>query len=163
MENERKTYKTKFGELTLRKGPEDDFAWMGTLELADGIFEGQIPICIFTKTDSMPEGTIGFVESIISDMIHLLDDAILFAKTILTDQKEQYRIKENEYALLDLGSNDFPLESPELVFWEDSSEWMIRFAGGGFEICDPFGLCVVYDLTQPVRIENLEDSDFIEE
>lgn len=163
MENERKTYKAKFGELMLRKGPEDDFAWMGTLELTDGIFAGQIPVCIFTKTESMPEAIMGFVESLIADVIHLLDDAILFAKSILTEQKEQYKIKENEYALLDLGSNDFPLDSPELVFWEASSEWMIRFAEGGFEICDPFGISVVYNLTQPVRIENLEDSDFIEE
>ena len=39
-----------------------------------------------------------------------------------------------------------------------SDEWVIVFAEGKFEICDPYGIAVTYRVTDPVSVENMQDS-----
>ena len=87
---------------------------------------------------------------------------ILFIKKTLADNKEKYNIKENEYAYLTFEIENFPIDLPELIFTENSNEWMVRFAEGKFEICDPYGILIVYNLEEPIRVDNLENSEEID-
>ena len=153
------TYNSKFGTLNISQGPEDDFLWTGYIDVSNNIFSGKIPIYIFTKKREIKEDTINFTETIVSNINLYLEKSILFIKQTLTAHKEEYKIREEEYDFLSLDIDCFPVDFPELTFWEDSDEWMIRFAEGSFYICDPLGISVTYNLTNPISVDNLEDSE----
>ncbi len=155
------TYKTNFGQLTVGHGPENNFLWTCDIDISNEIFGEKIPIFIFTKEQRIPENLIDFIETIVSDIDQYLEKSILFIKQTLTEQKEIYKITEDEFNYLKLDINNFPIDLPELTFWEDTTDWMIRFAEGKFSICDPLGISVNYNRTNPISVENLENSEFI--
>jgi hypothetical protein len=101
------------------------------------------------------------VESIVVNINQYLESSILFIKQTLTEQPKKYRITGQEYHFLKLEVEYFPIDEPQLTFWEGSTEWQIRFAEGKFDICDPFGIAVTYNFTNPISVENLEDSETI--
>lgn len=156
------TYHSQFGEFSLGEGPENDFVWTGSIDAIGGLFSGNIPICIFTKKSLIPPVTIELMELIASDINQYLEKSVVFIKQTLTAQRDRYKIKEREYDLLSLDIKHFPVDRPELIFWQDSNEWMMRFAEGKFEICDPLGISVTYKLKDPISVDNLEDSEYID-
>lgn len=162
MNLEEKKIKSKFGELKMGKGPHDDFHWFCEVEIKDCIFPEKIPISIFTKKPEISKGMIEFVEEVVLNINSYLELAILFVKKVLTNEKEEYKIKENEYIFLDLDFRNFPIDLPELNFTKGADEWMIRFAEGKFDICYPYGIGVNFKNDKPFSVENLEDSEFIE-
>jgi hypothetical protein len=157
------TYNSTFGLLTIGKGPENDFVWTGNTDGSTTIFSELIPVYIFTKDRRIPSNTINLAETIILNLDLYIEKSLLFIKKTLNEQREKYKIREDEYPLLALDINDFPVDIPELIFWEGSNEWMIRFAGGKFYICDPFGISVTFNLTNPISVDNIEDSEYIGE
>lgn len=156
------TYHSKFGPLHVGQGPENTFVWTGTIDISNDIFTGQIPIYIFTTEHRITDRAVRLAEQIVLDIDHYLKKSILFIKQTLTEQPQEYNIREDEYDYLSLDINDFPIDVPELTFWEDSIEWVMRFAEGRFYICDPLGISVTYRLTNPISVDNLEDSDFLD-
>ena len=154
-------YKTKFGQLCLGHGPENDFVWSGKIGVASNLFLDEIPLYIFTKNPTIANDTAEFVEKIISDRNKYLETAVLFMKQTLIREREKYNIKENEYLLI-LDKNYCPVDQPEFIFYENSSEWSIRFAEGIFSICDPFGIAVTFKFKTPLSVDNLEDSEYID-
>lgn len=155
-------YKSQFGELLLGQGPEDNFVWTGHIDISNHIFSGQIPIYILTKERVIPNDTIKLTETIVLNIHLYLEKSISFIKQTFTAQPDLYKIRKAEYDLLNLDTASFPLNFPELTFWEGSNEWMMRFAEGDFYICDPFGISVTYSWTDPIRVDNLEDSEYID-
>nr|WP_199002139.1 hypothetical protein [Flavobacterium sp. ASV13] len=159
MNESNNVYETKFGQLILGDGPENDFYWTGYI--SNTFFSSKIPVYVFTKNSNISSQTIDFMQTIVSDIDRYLETAILFIKQTLSEQKEKYNIRENEYEFLNLEVKLFPVDLPELTFWEDSIEWMIRFAEGNFYICDPLGIGVTFKFDQPISVDNLEDSELI--
>ncbi|MEC5143626.1 hypothetical protein [Chitinophaga sp. 212800010-3] len=88
-----------------------------------------------------------------------LEKTILFIRDTLAAQPAKYKIKDTEYAYLKSDVADFPLSSPEFTFYSYSDEWVIVFAEGKFKICDPYGIAVTYRVTEPVSVENMQDSE----
>lgn len=156
------TYNSNFGQLSIEKGPENNFVWTGSIGISNNIYSGQVPIYIFTNERKIPNNLIDFVEMIVLSIDQYLEKSFLFIKQTLTEQPQKYKIRENEYDYLSLDINSFPIDVPELTFWEDSSEWMVRFAEGKFHICDPLGISVTFNLTNPLTVDNLEDSEYID-
>ncbi|AXB57510.1 hypothetical protein [Flavobacterium fluviale] len=146
-------YETKFGQLILSHGPENDFVWSGQIN--------EFPIYIFTKDRNLSNNTIEFVETIVSDIEGYIETSILFMKQTIIREREKYNIKENEYLII-LDKNYCPVDQPEFIFYENSSEWSIRFAEGIFSICDPFGIAVTFKFKTPLGVDNLEDSEYID-
>lgn len=155
-------YETKFGQLVLRDGPENNFYWTGYSNSHNAIFADKIPVYIFTKDKNISNQTIDFVQTIVSDINAYLATAILFIKQTLSEEKEKYNIREDEFDFLSSDPDCLPVDLPELTFWEDSNEWMIRFAEGKFRICDPLGIEVTFSFNKPISVDNLEDIEFIE-
>lgn len=156
------TYKSKFGLLTIEQGPEDNFVWTVNVHVSNNLYTGKIPIYILTNERIIPNSVIELAETIVLNIEVYLEKSILFIKKTLTEQQEKYKIREDEYDFLSLNVEDFPVDFPELTFWEDSMEWVIRFAEGRFHICDPLGISVTYNLTNPIDVDNLEDSEYID-
>lgn len=162
MSLENKIYAAKFGQLSLKQGPEGNFIWAGSISVTSNIFSGEIPVFIITKDQQIPPCLIEFVETIVSNAPEYLEISMLYIKQRLTEEKEKYKVKAHECCLLSRTIYRFPLDHPEFTFWEDSKQWMVRFAEGEFEICNPFGISVTYDTTIPKEVENLEDSEEID-
>ena len=36
------------------------------------------------------------------------------------------------------------------------TQWLLRFAEGALDICEPFGIGVIFEGERPLRMENLE-------
>ncbi len=153
-------YEAKFGQLTLRNGPENDFIWCCEIVVENDNFLDEIPVYVFTKNQKIANDTAKFVEEIISESNQHLETAVLFMKQILIEQAKIYNIKENEYLHL-LDKKYCPVVYPEFIFYENSSEWSIRFADGIFSICDPFGISVTFKFKAPISVDNLENSEIL--
>jgi len=157
------TYHSKFGVLKMEQGPENNFFWRGNINISNAIYSQQVPIYIFTKESQMHREVIALAETIVLNIDQYLETSILFIKQTFTEHREKYKIREDEYVFLTLDSNQFPIAIPELTFWEDSIEWMIRFSEGKFSICDPLGIAVTYSLTKTIRVESLEESEYLDD
>jgi hypothetical protein len=156
-------YQAEFGQLILCDGPENNFCWNGIVNHSNNsIFSEEIPIYIITKGKNIPNITIDLVQRIVSNINEYLECAILYTKNILTEERDKYNIQENEYEFLDLDIASFPIGCPEVTFWEDSEEWIIRFAEGKFNICDPLGIGVTFRDNKLISVDNLEDCEFID-
>lgn len=162
MENN-KIYEAKFAKLVLGKGPENDFCWSGYIDVSNKVSSKKIPIYILTKNQRILGNTIEFVQKIVLDFNQYLKASIIFIKETLNEQKENYNIKEDEHDFLMLDVETFPVYMPEITFYEDSIEWILRFSEGKFSICDPFGIGVTFRYDKPISVDNLEDSECIEQ
>lgn len=155
-------YKSKFGLLNALPGPENNFIWTTSICSSNIIFSEKIPINIFTKDCKIPSDLIELVETIVLNIDKYLEISVGFIKKTLIEQKEKYKIREDEKDYLSLNLKDFPINVPELTFWEGSFEWIIRFAEGRFNICDPFGIAVTFSSINPISVDNLEEGEYID-
>ena len=51
---------------------------------------------------------------------------------------------------------DLPFELPQCTFYARDTQWLLRFAEGALDICEPFGIGVIFEVERPLRVENLE-------
>ncbi|WP_344081257.1 hypothetical protein [Luedemannella helvata] len=56
---------------------------------------------------------------------------------------------------------ELPLGEPQLVFYA-GNDWLLHFQEGRLPGCDPYGLGVVFDRHQPVRLEDLSGAEPID-
>ena len=63
---------------------------------------------------------------------------------------------EDELKLLDVPVCDLPFELPQCTFYARDTQWLMRFAEGALDICEPFGIGVIFEGERPLRVENLE-------
>jgi len=62
---------------------------------------------------------------------------------------------------LDKEIEEFPVDLPEIILYDEEEEWVLRFAVGLFNICDPYGININFSLDKPISVDNLEDSTVI--
>ena len=63
---------------------------------------------------------------------------------------------EDELRLLDAPVCDLPFGLPQCTFYACDTQWLMRFAEGALDICEPFGIGVIFEGEKPLRMENLE-------
>ena len=49
-----------------------------------------------------------------------------------------------------------PFELPQCTFYARDTQWLLRFAEGALDICEPFDIGVIFEGERPLRVENLE-------
>jgi len=157
MTNPYPTYQSTFGLLQAEAAPDDQFFWKGDITMQHPLFTGTMPVYLITKEARLSPDMLRFTEQIVANVGEYIEKSLLFIQQTLANNPETYNIAAAERAWLDVDINEFPLEFPELTFYE-AEEWFIRFAGGRFQICDPYGIGVTYRATVPVNVNNLEDS-----
>ncbi|RFM26983.1 hypothetical protein [Deminuibacter soli] len=153
------SYNANFGELILMETPQEISMWSGNVHIDAAGFSGEVPVYIHTHGNEISAASILFVEKIVADIDSCLINGLLFIKQTLQKDPEGHNITEDEVDWLDLPPEEFPVDLPELIFYEDSEEWMLRFAEGQFAICDPFGIAVLFQQTEPVALEDLSDGN----
>lgn len=142
----------KFGELE-KVAVDDGFIWYAQLELKSESF-GEVPFCLVCKDETgVNDETILLAERIAKDIDQYIKEALVFLKDEL---KQEHCLSDDELKLLDVPVCDLPFSSPQCTFYARDKQWLMRFAEGALDICEPFGIGVIFEGEKPLRLENLE-------
>ena len=142
----------KFGELK-KVATDDGFIWYAETELKSEIFD-QVAFCLVStdRTDVDDETTL-LAERIASDIDRYVKEALIFLK----DKLRRGRfLSKDELSLLDALVCELPFSSPQCTFYAGDKQWLMRFAKGELDICEPYGIGVIFEGERPLCLENLE-------
>ena len=142
----------KFSELE-KVATDDGFIWYGETGLKSEIF-GQVPFCLVsTDGTDVDDETILLAERIASDIDRYVKEALVFLKDKL---RRGCFLSKDELKLLDVPVCDLPFSSPQCTFYAQDRQWLMRFAEGALDICEPYGIGVIFEGEKPLCLENLE-------
>lgn len=142
----------KFGELE-KIAVDDGFIWYAQLELKSESF-GEVPFCLVCKDEAgVDDETILLAERIAKDIDQHIKEVLVFLKDEL---RREHCLSDDELSLLDVPVCDLPFSSPQCTFYARDNQWLMRFAEGALDICEPFGIGVIFEGEKPLRLENLE-------
>ena len=145
----------KFGELE-KVATDDGFIWYAEAKLESAIF-GQVAFCLVsTDRAGADDETILLAERIASDIDRYVKEALVFLK----DELRRGRfLSKDELSLLDVPVCNLPFSSPQCTFYARDKQWLMRFAEGALDICEPYGIGVIFEGEKPLCLENLELSE----
>ena len=142
----------KFGELE-KVATDDGFIWYAEMKLESEIF-GQVPFCLVSIDGAdVDDETTLLAERIASDIDWYVKEGLAFLKDEL---RRGYFLSKDELRALDVPVCDLPFSSPQCTFYAHDKQWLMRFADGALDICEPFGIGVIFEDEKPLRLENLE-------
>ena len=142
----------KFGELE-KVATDDGFIWYAETELESAIF-GQVTFCLVsTDGADVDDETTLLAERIASDIDRYVKEALAFLKDEL---RRGCFLSKDELSLLDVPVCELPFGSPQCTFYAHDKQWLMRFAKGALDICEPYGIGVIFDGEKPLCLENLE-------
>lgn len=142
----------KFGKLE-KVATDEGFIWYAETELKSEIF-GQVPFCLVsTDGADVDNETILLVQSIAQDIDWYIKEALIFLRDEL---RRGCFLSKDELKLLDMPVCDLPFSSPQCTFYAQDRQWLMRFAEGVLDICEPFGIGVIFEGEKPLCLENLE-------
>ncbi|WP_459898123.1 hypothetical protein [Campylobacter concisus] len=142
----------KFGKLE-KVATDDGFIWYAQTGLKSEIF-GQVLFCLISANGAdVDDDTILLVQRIAQDIDRHIKDALTFLQDEL---KQKCLLSKDELRALDVPVCDLPFESPQCTFYAQDRQWLMRFAEGALDICEPFGIGVIFEGEKPLRLENLE-------
>ena len=142
----------KFGELE-KVATDDGFIWYAEVKFDSKIF-GQVTFCLVsTDGADVDDETTLIAERIASDIDRYVKEGLAFLK----DELGRGRfLSKDELSLLDVPVYKLPFSSPQCTFYARDKQWLMRFADGALDICEPFGIGVIFEGEKPLRLENLE-------
>ena len=141
----------KFGELE-KVAVDDGFIWYAQLELKSENF-GEVAFCLVCDRAEADDETILLAERIAGDIDLCIKEALAFLKDELG---REYCLSDDELSLLDVPVCDLPFSSPQCTFYVRDKQWLMSFAEGALDICEPYGIGVIFEDEKPLRLENLE-------
>ncbi|WP_103606635.1 hypothetical protein [Campylobacter concisus] len=145
----------KFGELE-KVAVDDGFIWYAQLELKSESFR-EVPFCLVCKDETgVDDETILLAERIAKNIDQHIKEALVFLKDEL---RRGCFLSEDELKLLDLPVCKLPFSSPQCTFYARDKQWLMRFAEGALDICEPYGIGVIFEGEKPLCLENLELSE----
>ena len=145
----------KFGELE-KVATDEGFIWYAETELKSEIF-GQVLFCLISANGAdVDDETTLLAERIASDIDRYIKEALAFLK----DELGRGRfLSKDELSLLDVPVCELPFSSPQCTFYARDKQWLMRFAEGELDICEPYGIGVIFEGEKPLCLENLELSE----
>ncbi len=145
----------KFGELE-KVATDDGFIWYAQTWLKSAIF-GQVVFCLVsTDGADVDDETTLLAEKIAQDIDRYIKEALIFLK----DELRRGRfLSKDKIKLLDVPVCELPFSSPQCTFYAGDKQWLMRFAEGELDICEPYGIGVIFEGEKPLCLENLELSE----
>lgn len=142
----------KFGELE-KVATDDGFIWYAETGLKSEIFD-QVAFCLVsTDMADVDDETTLLAERIAGDIDRYVKEGLIFLKDEL--RRERF-LSMDELKLLDVSVCDLPFSSPQCTFYAHDKQWLMRFAKGELDICEPYGIGVIFEGERPLCLENLE-------
>ncbi|NIG56406.1 hypothetical protein [Chitinophaga sp. Cy-1792] len=156
--NARSITETRFGLLKAGQGPENTIFWEGSYEAGDDM----VIVYIQSGNGGISPETLQMAEEVVLTAESFVLKAREHILSAFTADPAKY-LEEEEHRYLEADAAQLPLEMPELIFYDGDEEWMLRFAAGVFAICDPFGIAVSFRNKEILRLEDLSDSEEIDQ
>jgi hypothetical protein len=142
----------KFGELE-KVATDDGFIWYAEVKFDSKNF-GQVTFCLVsTESAGVDKKSILLAERIASDIDWYVKEALAFLKDEL---RRGCFLSKDEIKLLDAPVCELPFSSPQCTFYAGDKQWLMRFAEGELDICEPYGIGVIFEGEKPLCLENLE-------
>ena len=92
-------------------------------------------------------------ERIASDIDRYVKEALIFLK----DKLRRGRfLSKDELSLLDAPVCELPFSSPQCTFYAHDKQWLMRFAEGKLDICEPYGIGVIFEGEKPLCLAPLD-------
>ena len=136
----------KFSELE-KVATDEGFIWYAELKSESS---SEVPFCLVsTDTADVDDETI--LRRVARDIDRYVKDALAFLRDEL---RHEYRLGEDELRLLDAPVCDLPFELPQCTFYARDTQWLMGL--GALDICEPFGIGVIFEGERPLCVENLE-------
>ena len=156
------SYNTKFGALTFSQKVGDEYFWEASYQWKSDFYKKtlQLPFSVFSNTETLTPDTIAFFQKILTSADKLIAKALSYFQEQLLIGSESFHLSEEEKQLLSVPLQEVPLGSPQFLFY-DNKEWILHFAEGGFNFCEPYGVSFHFEDETPILIENLEDAEEI--
>ena len=145
----------KFGELE-KVAVDDGFIWYAEMKLKSEIFDQVVFCLVSTDSADVYNETILLAERIAKDIDQHIKEALVFLKDELG---RKHCLSDDELSLLDVPVCDLPFSSPQCTFYARDKQWLMSFAEGALDICEPYGVGVIFESEKPLRLENLELSE----
>ena len=145
----------EFGELE-KVTTDDGFIWYGEMKLKSEIFDQVVFCLVSTDMADVDDETTLLAERIASDIDRYVKESLAFLKDEL---RRGCLLSEDELRLLDVSVCELPFSSPQCTFYAGDKQWLMRFAGGELDICEPYGIGVIFECERPLCLENLELSE----
>ena len=139
----------KFGELE-KVATDEGFIWYAELKLKSESF-GEVPFCLVSADTADVDDAGSCSRSDAWDIDQYVKDALVFLRDEL---RREYRLGEDELRLLEVPVCDLPFELPQCTFYARDTQWLL--GPGALDICEPFGIGVIFEGERPLRVENLE-------
>ena len=142
----------KFSKLE-KVATDNGFIWYAEMKLESEIF-GQVLFCLISANGAdVDDETTLLAERIAGDIDRYVKEALIFLKDEL---RRGYFLSKDELRALDVPVCDLPFSSPQCTFYSRDKQWLMRFAEGALDICEPFGIGVIFEGEKPLYLENLE-------
>ena len=155
MDDIKKIYHKKLGELSYLRGPKAIHCWSGEIK---GCEEG---FCVILDNPDIDTADIDFIISIIQNWKSYIEKALDFIKAKLQSQPELFGIGKDE-ADKYLTESTIPVDCPRFMFYE-KCEWTIQYNECAFPIGDPYGMGVNFDGEQPIAIEDFSEAEIVDD
>ncbi|GJH41111.1 hypothetical protein RCZ04_16610 [Capnocytophaga sp. HP1101] len=157
-------YNTKFGTLTFSQKVGDEYFWEGSFLWKSDFYQEtlQLPFSVFSKKETISDGAITLIEKILANADKWIVKALSYFQKQLRIYSEGFHLSEEEEKYLWVPLSEVPFASPQFIFYQNiQKEWVLHFAEGGFDFCDPYGVSFHFENEEPTIIENLEDAEDI--
>lgn len=152
---------TNYGDLFPGEGPDNTIFWAGSFDPGHEHYRDPVPVYIHSAGKQVAAATLRLTEEIVSSALQYLEKAETYIRQAFLKDPEKYHITPQQVQHLNTGAL-LQVEFPEMVFYDNEAEWLLRFASGVFFICDPYGIAVTFLHGEPVKIEDLSDSEPLE-
>ena len=150
------------GAMTLEPGPDGASVWTlarpgystryGELVAVSIVLEGA------DNLDSVDWTLVGEVRD---NLDRYLEAGLRFVHAEVVADPASFGLAVHDDRYREFDVDQFPLDLPRLTFYADH-EWLMHFQRGRLPVCEPYGLLVLFDRRQPVRIENVSEADMID-
>jgi len=137
----------KFGELE-KVATDEGFIWYAELKSESS---SEVPFCLVSVDTADVDDEGSCLRSDAWDIDRYVKDALAFLRDEL---RREYRLGEDELRLLDVPVCDLPFELPQCTFYARDTQWLM--GPGVLDVCEPFGIGVIFEGERPLRVENLE-------
>ncbi|MEV0679782.1 hypothetical protein AB0I60_24975 [Actinosynnema sp. NPDC050436] len=148
------------GPLHHEHGPDGLSMWTVLEPPHSALYDAPVDAHVLVEGSDRLDGVdLDLVAAVLADVDAHVEAALRFAHAALLEDPAFFGWQDaGPHRTFDAAA--FPLGDPQLNFYPDG--WLMRFAEGGFPICEPYGLAVVFDRHAPVGVESLADSEDVD-
>ncbi|MEV6072624.1 hypothetical protein AB0L82_39295 [Nocardia sp. NPDC052001] len=141
------------GAFAAGPGPDGQTLWSAQGPVVSALYPNPVEVNILLgERESVDEELIA---EVIRDIDRYLLSGLRFLHAALMADATAFGLDAGaSEQFREFDPSTFPVDLPQLNFYADG-EWLLRFAEGALPICDPYGVGVTFEATEPVRLEDL--------